>query len=108
MSQVSSREVKVQGKKENLMRREDARKTHPRDGSLSVSNPSRALDTLSGYLEEQEEKQPGKQGNKYTGTRELTQRTGGRVAKHAYQITEKCKGKHNHSKSTAAEEITPL
>ena len=31
------------------MRREDARKTHPRDGSLSVSNPTRALDTLSGY-----------------------------------------------------------
>ena len=38
-----------QGKKENLRRREDARKTHPRDGSLSVSNPTRALDTLSGY-----------------------------------------------------------
>ena len=31
------------------MRREDAEKTHPRDGSLSVSNPTRALDTLSGY-----------------------------------------------------------
>ena len=42
-------EIKVQGKKENLRRREDARKTHPRDGSLSVSNPTRALDTLSGY-----------------------------------------------------------
>ena len=38
-----------QGKKGNLRCREDARKTHPRDGSLSVSNPTRALDTLSGY-----------------------------------------------------------
>ena len=41
--------MKVQGKKENLRRRDDARKNHPRDGSLSVSNPARALDTLSGY-----------------------------------------------------------
>ena len=38
-----------QGKKENPRRREDARKTQPRDGSLSVSNPTRALGTLSGY-----------------------------------------------------------
>ena len=35
--------------KGNLRRREDARKIHPTDGSLSVSNPTRALDTLSGY-----------------------------------------------------------
>ena len=27
---------------------ENAR-THPRDGSLSISNPTRVLDTLSGY-----------------------------------------------------------
>ena len=38
-----------QGKKENLTRKEDTRKTHPIGGSLSVSNPTRALDTLSGY-----------------------------------------------------------
>ena len=36
-------------KRKNLRRREDERKTHPRDSSLSVSNPTRALDTLSGY-----------------------------------------------------------
>ena len=47
--QANRLEIKVQGKKESLRRREDARKTHPRDGSLSVSNPTRALDTLSGY-----------------------------------------------------------
>ena len=35
--------------KGNLRRREDARKTHPRDGSRSVRNTKRALDTLSGY-----------------------------------------------------------
>jgi len=45
-----------QGKKENLRRREDARKTHSSDGSLSVSNPTRASDTLSGYHESAERK----------------------------------------------------
>ena len=39
--QANKLEIKVQGKKENLRRRDDARKTHPRDGSLSVSNPTR-------------------------------------------------------------------
>ena len=39
----------IKVKRKNLRRREDARKNHPRDGSLSVSNPIRALDTLSGY-----------------------------------------------------------
>ena len=47
--QANKLEIEVQGKKENLRHREDARKTHPRDGSLSVSNPTRALDTPSGY-----------------------------------------------------------
>ena len=47
--QANKLEIKVQGKKENLRRREDARKTRPRDGSLSVSNLTRALHTLSGY-----------------------------------------------------------
>ena len=47
--QANKLEIKVQGKKENLRRRENARKTHPRDGSLSVSNPARVFDTLSGY-----------------------------------------------------------
>ena len=47
--QENKLEIKVKGKRENLSRREDARKTHPRDGSLSVSNPTRTLDTLSGY-----------------------------------------------------------
>ena len=47
--QANKLEIKVQGKKENLRRRDDARKTHPRDGSLSVSNPTRVLHFLSGY-----------------------------------------------------------
>ena len=52
------------GKKENLRRREDARKTHPRDGSLSVSNPTRALDTLSGYHKSVERKTCEMKGKK--------------------------------------------
>ena len=46
--QANKPETKVRGKKENLRHREDMRKINPRDGSLSVSNPTRALDTLSG------------------------------------------------------------
>ena len=65
--QANKLEIKVQGKKENLRRREDARKTHPRDGSLSVSNPTRALDTPSGYPWKRRKKKLRNDGRKCEG-----------------------------------------
>ena len=43
-----------QGNKYNKTRKRKT--THPRDGSLSASNPARALDTLSGYHGKDDEK----------------------------------------------------
>jgi len=52
-NRITYREAHAKG--ETKRRARYAKNTYPRDGTLSVSNPTRALDTLSGYH--------GKKGN---------------------------------------------
>ena len=47
--QNKTQRIVAQGKRQMKKRRKRRARTHPRDGSLSVSNPTRVLDTFSGY-----------------------------------------------------------
>jgi len=42
-------------KKRKKEKKRKEKRNHPRDGSLSASNPTRALDTFSGYHKEKKE-----------------------------------------------------